>query len=415
MLLLFECNLRHNYTNQKGKTFQYPESDLLDVKAIAYHPHDSLTQVFIEIKNENLLYKRTDTSNAFFAEIKLTYTLLPEMGSKKILTSATNYIFDKEEAEIVPMKVINDQINLYTKFGNDYLLLIEITDMNRKTRSLLNLNINKHDKLGVQNFLVKQGGLIAFKNNFFANQTVLIQTQNLAIQKLYVNCFTSTIKPALPPFSLKQREDIDLKPDSVFQIDLVDGQTKVEMPEKGFYFIKALQESDVGFCLYTYDVSFPGVKNLDEMIMSCRYIMYKDEYDACMQAAEKKAAIDNFWLSISGSNERAKEVLKKYYARVKAANQKYTSYMQGWKTDRGMIEIIFGQASNIYKSKKDEIWIYGLETNPSALRFIFKKQFNYFSDNDYVLERSGFFKEAYYRAVDYWRQGIVYSEKGLDR
>jgi GWxTD domain len=49
------------------------------------------------------------------------------------------------------------------------------------------------------------------------------------------------------------------------------------------------------------------------------------------------------------------------------------------------------------------------------LRFVFKKTLSPFSDNDYVLERSDFYKEAYYQAVDYWRQGIVYSEKGLDR
>ncbi len=85
----------------------------------------------------------------------------------------------------------------------------------------------------------------------------------------------------------------------------------------------------------------------------------------------KKAAIDDFWLNIGGSLERARELLKKYYGRVKEANKHYSSYTQGWKSDRGMIYIVMGPPANIYKSKKDEIWMYGNESNPNALRFVF--------------------------------------------
>ncbi len=56
-----------------------------------------------------------------------------------------------------------------------------------------------------------------------------------------------------------------------------------------------------------------------------------------------------------------------------------------------------------------KIWVYGVETNANALRFVFDKAPNPFSDNDYILERSQFFKDPYYTAVDYWREGRVYS------
>jgi hypothetical protein len=46
------------------------------------------------------------------------------------------------------------------------------------------------------------------------------------------------------------------------------------------------------------------------MIKATRYLMNKEEYDNCMNASDQKVEIDKFWLSIGGSNERAKECLR---------------------------------------------------------------------------------------------------------
>jgi hypothetical protein len=73
-----------------------------------------------------------------------------------------------------------------------------------------------------------------------------------------------------------------------------------------------------------------------------------------------------------------------------------------------MIHIVFGQPSAIYKNKKDEIWVYGNASNPEALRFIFNKTDNPYSNNDYVLERSFFYKLIWQNAIDFWKQGLIY-------
>ncbi|HRD38102.1 MAG TPA: GWxTD domain-containing protein, partial [Bacteroidia bacterium] len=106
--------------------------------------------------------------------------------------------------------------------------------------------------------------------------------------------------------------------------------------------------------------------------------------------------------------ERAKTLLKRYYARVTESNKLFTSYLPGWKTDRGMIYIVFGAPNNMYKFNGGETWVYGEETQSYAVRFHFKKVINPFSDNDYIMERNEYYKEAWYRAVDYWRQGHIY-------
>jgi hypothetical protein len=103
-------------------------------------------------------------------------------------------------------------------------------------------------------------------------------------------------------------------------------------------------------------------------------------------------------------------LLKRYYGRVKEANKYYTSYTQGWKTDRGMVFVVFGKPTNMYMTSKGEVWVYGMETSMNSIRFVFNKTENPFSDNDYILERSQFFKDPWYSAVDYWRQGHVYMD-----
>lgn len=139
--------------------------------------------------------------------------------------------------------------------------------------------------------------------------------------------------------------------------------------------------------------------------------MSKEEYSNCLDSDDKKSCIDAFWKKLAGSNERAVEILKKYYSRVTEANNRYTSYKEGWKTDRGMIYVIFGEPVNIYKNNSEEIWVYGAETDINSLKFNFAKEKCLFSTNHYVLKRSFSYKEPWYTAVDFWRMGRLYLER----
>jgi hypothetical protein len=56
--------------------------------------------------------------------------------------------------------------------------------------------------------------------------------------------------------------------------------------------------------------------------------------------------------------------MEEYYARVAYANRNFKQYMEGWKTDRGMVLIRFGSPQNVERhpfnseSKPYEIWYY---------------------------------------------------------
>jgi GWxTD domain-containing protein len=58
------------------------------------------------------------------------------------------------------------------------------------------------------------------------------------------------------------------------------------------------------------------------------------------------------------------ELMEEYYSRVEYANKNFGHYQEGWRTDRGMVYIVFGPPSNIERhpfdidSKPYEIWTY---------------------------------------------------------
>jgi hypothetical protein len=56
--------------------------------------------------------------------------------------------------------------------------------------------------------------------------------------------------------------------------------------------------------------------------------------------------------------------MEQYYARVEYANKHFSHFMEGWRTDMGMVYIMFGPPSNVERhpfdidSKPYEVWAY---------------------------------------------------------
>ena len=122
----------------------------------------------------------------------------------------------------------------------------------------------------------------------------------------------------------------------------------------------------------------------------------------------KKLAVDNFWLNVTGNPDRGRKIVRHFYGRVEEANRYFSSYVEGWKSDRGMIFIVYGPPDVVYKNSNAESWTYGEEGNITSVNFTFYKADNPFSDNDFRLSRSVIYKNSWFHAVDAWRQGIVY-------
>lgn len=379
----------------------------LNIQTITYHVTDSLSQLFFTLPNENLIYKRPDTSQWFYAVLKVRFVLRPAKGGS-VADSGSTMVFDRQP-EQVSVHSITGALGIKAKIGQAYTAEITVLDLNKKVKNTKFVEIDKLNYNVRQNFLLQSaGGQLIYNYQLHPHDTILIRSRLNTQNTLVVDYLHRDFPLAPPPYSLVERKEFQYKPDSFFTIEKVNGSFRLGIPPKGFYHIITDKETKEGLTLFSVEPAFPGIKNSTEMIKATRYIMSKKEYEECLNSPDQKGAIDEFWKDIGGSNERAKELIKRYYGRVTEANQLFTSYQPGWQSDRGMIFIIFGAPNNMYKYANGEQWIYGNEAQPNSIRFNFKKVINPFSDNDYSLERYDYYKLNWYQAVDYWRQGHIY-------
>lgn len=103
---------------------------------------------------------------------------------------------------------------------------------------------------------------------------------------------------------------------------------------------------------------------------------------------EKRKRFIEFWKKYDSNplTER-NEDMEEYYRRVEIANKNFSHYRDGWRTDRGMVYIMFGPPSSIDRhpfesnAKPYEIWYY----NELNYRFLFVDQTGF---GDYRLDPS---------------------------
>ena len=110
------------------------------------------------------------------------------------------------------------------------------------------------------------------------------------------------------------------------------------------------------------------VKDLDLAVDQMVYIASQSELDYIQDAKtkdEKTKRYLEFWKKKDPSpSTEENEVFNEYYRRIEYANQHFSHYVKGWKTDRGMVFILLGAPNNVDRhpfdvdSKPYEIWQY---------------------------------------------------------
>lgn len=404
--MLYNCSTQK--VNQANSNKLYKKSNNeLKAQYLIYHVNDSISQLFYNISNEALIYKKSDTSNAFYSFVKIYLQI--SLEEKMNSDNDTAAIIIRDQQTNVLIKDLKGSLFFKLKKGSNYYINVNVFDFNKKSQYTQSLFADKTNSENRQNFLITNYLNDIYYTNYFKPNEIVYISSNRNKEKLFsVDYFKSTFKLAAPPFSTEQMPHFSYKPDSSFSVYARDERIELALPKKGFFHLKTNEQTKDGVTFYIYEPSFPKIKDAEQMILATRYIMAKKEFDNCINASDKKACIDKFWTDLGGSNERATELIKKYYTRIQEANKTFTSFQEGWKTDRGMIYVVFGAPNNVSKRSNGEVWIYGDGGNANSTTFAFSKIINPFTDNDYYLERGEILKLPWYQAVDSWRQGRIY-------
>lgn len=111
-----------------------------------------------------------------------------------------------------------------------------------------------------------------------------------------------------------------------------------------------------------------SIRDLDKAIAQMVYIATSSELDEINDSKSKEEKIQKYlayWKKKDPDPQSEDNpVFDEYYRRVVFANENFSHYVEGWRTDRGMVFIILGAPNNIdrhpfeYDSKPYEVWEY---------------------------------------------------------
>lgn len=401
---LHQENVAHLY--QQTNTFIKPKLSL-------YHLNQNQTRVFFEISSKDILYKKSLDDNSYKAELEINFKLINSYEDLAVQDSSSQNLTD--ELTELSYKKLTGSFDVKTPLNKKYLLVVTIVDKVRNHSYRSFLDIDKTSEFNRQNFQVtNQNGDILFKPYINSFDTYQIKFNQPSIKELHVSFYKREFPLPKPPFSIAAAEPFDMKPRSEYTIT---PGSEIQFNEPGIYHIRANKDLKEGITLYYFNDDYPLVTKVSQVANPLRYITSKKEYKQMKydNLDSLKAAVDNYWLKNAGSPDRARNLIRVFYNRVQDANNLFTTHTEGWKTDRGLIYVIYGPPNIIQRSSAGESWVYGKKDSPLAYYFNFIRIDNPYSNNDYELTRLSTYRHTWSQAVDTWRRGRVYNVEDIQR
>ncbi|MBU0488240.1 MAG: GWxTD domain-containing protein [Bacteroidetes bacterium] len=401
ILTLQSCFDAKQVSNQNLSYLYNHEERPFTPKYRICHTSPDVTTVFFSLSKNEMLFTRENPSSDFFSNISVFYKLYTSFESSEITDSATVlYQFPKSDKDY-----LSGKIEIKAPVGANYLLELKIKDESRGKHVKSFFNVIKESMADRQSYMITDTlGNPLYSDYININNPLDLKYFGKIVPALTVRYYHPEFPIAAPPYSTAADRPFRLVADSVFTVELTNNQTRIFLKEEGFYHFMTDTVTKLGLTLFVNNDDFPRFATPEKMLESIRYLSTKNEFDQYNLLKDKKAAVDNFWLECGGSYDRARQLIRKFYSRAEEANIYFSSYIEGWKTDRGMIYMIFGPPNILYKSSDKETWVYGELNNMNSVTYNFIKVKNPLSDNDFNLSRSPIYKLNYFNAVDMWRR-----------
>ncbi len=381
-----------------------PVSKALHPVFRVFRLNENSARLYIKLFTEELNFSRANKENVNKAVVIIHYDILNSYRDNTIIDSTTQ-VFNliKEEKENSKVSIIDIKNLKQEKF----VLQIRITDQysGGKSSSFVDVDLSQID--GFQNYMsyYKSGNVPLFLGWTSTNQKILLENPRNQ-SHLTVKFYKADFPAALPPQTSVGEARGNLKPDSVWQLAF-SGQAVFTAKRKGIYRFQSDTTVNQGYAVINFGKDFPLFQNSREMLEGLNYLLSTEELEQMEDSPNKKLELDNFWLKAAGSDDKAGELIRIWYSRATYANYYFSSYTEGWKTDRGMIYMVFGPPQTVNKTDGAERWTYS-SRNGKVLNFIFVKKQNSVSDNHFVMQRDISYRNYWFTAVESWRKGNVY-------
>jgi GWxTD domain-containing protein len=412
------CKTSKPAFDPKDLSYLYnPTKNTINPRYGIFNQTEKISVLSVKFFSSDLYFNEANQRGVPMAMIYIAVRLYnTSLGRALADTALYNIDIVKDEARNeylynIPLKV---------EKGFDYVAEIKIVDRIREFMVQAFVPFNTTSENNRYNFYARGH----FMHNELLNPVVrrneflnLVYTKK-PIDSIYISYYKPYEGIPYPPTMILPERSISPDPDTTIGLPYSD-TIPMMFPKKGIFLCTIGKNIKEGYAFMNFGLSFPAMTTPEEMIEPLAFLATEDEMSALRSSIKLKVALDDFWIGCGGNVEKARELIRIYYTRALFANLYFSSYREGWRTDRGMIYLLYGPPDKIYKNPAEESWGYrnqviksrwgtGYQVKEDYMFFTFKKRDNRFSDNDYSLNRSETVLSNWDKAVLSWRKGIIF-------
>lgn len=163
--------------------------------------------------------------------------------------------------------------------------------------------------------------------------------------------------------------------------------------------------------------NYPTLQTSRELAEPLVYLMDRRNHEKMMEIQDPdslKEAVDRFWLSNIQNTSTARSVISLYYDRVEEANKQFATFKEGWKTDPGMVYILFGPPWYVDRYLNTMFWSYSYDRSDPRYNFKFERPTmnnEYFPFDNYLLQRNQGYFNVQYRQIQLWLSGGILTNR----
>lgn len=363
------------------------------------------------------VFMRVDLSKAnnlpvrwrdFTEKFTLNYVVYPDFSSRERLAYGNIALNEQNVTQLSSSRFL---IRFEVKRPGNHaggVLLGEVSEIGTTNKVLNDLAIKFRDtKLSERFALFERTGQVPMLQNYVnVNDTIQIKDINKTVKELYVMRYRHDFEPAQSPMNTNPRNaSRTLDVDTTFKITT---SSQLAFKEEGLYYMTEDTTDTYGIGIIVRNRRFPKMTRPAELARPVMYMSQANEINEMLAPKDPKKALDRYWLSLmNGNSDLAKRTISVFYGRVEEANRLFTTYKEGWKTDKGMIYIIMGGPDRVQRSKDREVWVYSQRANFQEINFTFNRRPNQFVEDHYELQRYVEYQPIWYPMVEAWRTGAV--------
>lgn len=408
LFLIAGCATQKQIDTARNLAYLYnPSMATLHPRYQVFHESDQTSLLSVKVYPVELLFNQANKDGAYLAQLEIYYRLYEINGGRSLVDTGV-YKYPIEMQHVRREFVAN--ISLPTQLSRKYNLEVITSDRLRNKAVQAFIPIDKTSPYNFHNFEVVRfpSGQPVFNSVLDSNQVIRVQYPDDKVDSLFLSYYPVDSLIPYPPSLLIPSKTLTQDPDTSYAVPNHDS-IAIRFTKEGMYHFTVDPSVREGYTVFYFGEHFPSIKTPGQMVEPLAYLASKAEINRMKRNENQKLAVDNFWINAAGDIDKARELIRIYYNRVFYANYFFASYKEGWKTDRGMIYIVYGPPDVLYKNDEEERWIYRNNKGTDNIAFTFRKVESPFTQNDFVLNRSDELDTRWGEAINSWRNGLIYS------